>query len=187
MRPINKRVRQLIMGGAVIFVGLFVWWDYVYSPLHGSLEELSIDLDRLSQEHEQLTRRIRKLSGSEQKSKKAEAELARFSKLMIEGESLEEINAFTQVLFQQFLEKKGTQIRAYKELAPANWLQYPLGRVQIQLDTTMPGISDILFYLENLKKVVRIERLSINYKRSKDNELNVVLHLGTPLFKDVKG
>ncbi len=181
----RKNRRQWVLGSALLGVCLLVWWVQIYSPLQDRLEESSVDLDTAMQQHERLVRRLTRLSDGEQDNAKNRDELDYFSNLMVEGQSLEEINAITQLLLQEFLEKHEISLDAYKELAPSKWRQYDLGRVELRLNTTTQGLSDFLEFLEALKKVIRIERLTVNYRRRKENGLQVSLHLATLFVEDV--
>ena len=44
----------------------------------------------------------------------------------------------------------------------------------------MPSLNNNLSaFVEKMEKAVRIEKLSVNYRRSKENDLRVTLNLGT--------
>jgi len=61
-----------------------------------------------------------------------------------------------------------------------------LSRVEFQLGANIRGLSDLLDDLEKMEKAVRIEKLSVNYRRSKENDLRVSLNLGTLIVEGLK-
>ena len=112
-----------------------------------------------------------------QDHRKMEETLAQFAGLVVPGNSPEEVSAHTQLWVQEFLENQGISLKAYKGLSPSKWRDYPLSRVQFQLGATIQGLSDLLESLENMEKAVRIEKLGVNYRRSRENDLLVSLDL----------
>ncbi len=179
MKPINNKKRQWFLAVALIITSVLVWWASVYSPLQDQMEDLETDLTQVSQEHDRLTQRLKRLSDTKQNHKKMEAALVQFSGLVVQGNSPEEVSGHTQLWVQGFLEDHDLSLKAYKGLSPSKWRDYSLSRVQFQLDATTQGLSDLLEDLENMKKAVRIEKLGVNYTRSRENRLRVSLHLGT--------
>jgi hypothetical protein len=180
MRPISRKTRQWAIGSALLLVCLLVWWFRIYSPLSDRAEELSVDLAQASQKRDLLAEKLNRLSHDEKSPQKIQEELARYAGMVMDGESLEEINASTQARVQEFLESHEIPLKAYKELTPTKWKDYTVGRVEFQLSTTTQGLSDLLEFLEKLEKVIRIERLTVSQRRTRGgSELNVSLQLGT--------
>ncbi len=175
----NKKTRRWLLGGALVLISLLIWWVYVYSPLKDRRDELAVEVAQLSQEHERLTQRLKKLSDTEQNRQEMQETLSRFSELAVQGKSLEEASAHTQLWVQEFLENHDLSLMAYKAISPSRWRDYPLGCVQFQLNTTTQGLSDLLENLEKVKKAIRIEKLRISYKRGKEHGLRATLHLAT--------
>jgi len=89
-------------------------------------------------------------------------------------------------MLQQFMEQKGLAIKTYKELPPGKWQEYPVGRIEVQFETNMQGLSDTLEYFESLNRLVRIERLTINYRRTKQSDLLISMQIGILLLEEVR-
>ena len=58
--------------------------------------------------------------------------------------------------------------------------------MEFRLSANTQGLSDLLENLENMAKAVRIERLEVNYRRSKEHDLHVYLRLGTLFVEGFK-
>ncbi len=186
MKPISKTRRQLFLFTALILTSIFVWWGYVYSPLRELKNELKVDVSKKSQERDLLEQRLKKLSGKEQDNKKMKESMARFSKMVVPGNSLEEVTVYTQQWIQEFLKNYSITLNSYKGLSSTKWQEYPLSRVEFQLSANTQGLSDLLEDLEQMEKAVRIEELSVNYRRSRESDLRVSLRLGTLFVEGLK-
>jgi len=186
MKPINNKMRLWILGGILIIISVLVWRVHVWSPLQDQKDELEVELSLVSQEHDRLAQRLERFSDTEQDHRKMEETLAQFTGLVVQGSSPEEVSAHTQLWVQEFLENRGLSLKAYKGLSPSKWRDYPLSRVQFQLGATTQGLSDLLESLENMEKAIRIEKLSVNYRRSRENDLLVSLNLGTLFVEGLK-
>ena len=112
--------------------------------------------------------------------------MARFDALKIDGKTLEELSAGTQSILQQFLDKNTIPIKAYKDLPASKWREHPISRVELQIETGMQGVSDLLEYLEKLNKVIRVERFSVSYRRKKDADLQISLQIATLQMEGIK-
>ncbi len=179
MKPITKKMRQWFLGSALIITSVLVWWASVYSDLQDNREILAADVSQFSHERDRLKQKVKELSGNKRNHREMEETLARFSGLLVQGNSIEAVSAQTQLWVQEFLAKYDLSLKTYKGLSPSKWKDYPLSRVQFQLGTNTQGLSDLLENLETLGKAVRIEKLGVNYRRSRENDLRVSLHLGT--------
>ncbi len=179
MKPISKKMRHLFLGTALILTAVLVWWGHIYSPLLEQKDELVLDISKKSQRYDLLEQRLRKLSKKRQNNQKEKASMARFSKLIVPGNSLEDVSAHTQHWVQEYLINYDLTIKSYKGLSPSKWQGYPLAQVEFQLGANTQGLSDLLEDLEKMEKAVRIEKLSVTYRRSKENDLRVSLRLGT--------
>ena len=102
------------------------------------------------------------------------------------SDSVEEISAGTQSILQQFLDKNTIPIKAYKDLPASKWREHPISRVELQIETGMQGVSDLLEYLEKLNKVIRVERFSVSYRRKKDADLQISLQIATLQMEGIK-
>ena len=179
MKPINNKMRHLFLGTALILTAVLVWWGYIYSPLLEQKDEFDVDISKKSQEYDLLEQRLRKLSEKRQDDRNVKDSMANFSKLKVPGNSLEEVSAYTQHWVQEYLKNYDITVKSYKGLSPSKWQGYPLAQVEFQLSANTQGLSDLLEDLEKMEKAVRIEKLSVNYRRSKENDLRVSLRLGT--------
>jgi hypothetical protein len=181
----NRRLRRWVLGSAVVFTCLAVWWVEFRSPTQERLVDLDLEAARVLQERESLARKIERLSGEEKDSKQAEADLGRLAGLMVEGSTIEAVNAVTQAAVQAFLETKQITLKSYKEVGSGKWRGHTVGRVEFQFSTDLQGLSDVLEFVEGFKQAVRIESLTINHTRArrrgvtKDEPLTVSLQLGT--------
>ena len=163
----------------MVLVCFLVWWANVYSPLQDQRDELVENIAQASQERDRLVKRLKRLSNTKENRQEIQGKLTRLSSLVVKGKTVEEINAVSQLWIQGFLEGRDISVTAYKGLPPSTWGEYPLGLVQFQLRSSTQGLSDLLEKLEKAEKVVRIERLRVNYRRGKENNLRISLHLGT--------
>ena len=58
--------------------------------------------------------------------------------------------------------------------------------MELQIETGMQGVSDLLEYLEKLNKVIRVERFSVSYRRKKDADLQISLQIATLQMEGIK-
>jgi len=183
MKPISKKMHQWVLFSALILAHVLIWWVFFYSPLQEQRDELKAAISKDSQENVLLQQRLQKLSKKEQDRQKTPAGISR---LVVPGNSLAEVSTHTQQWVQAFLQNYDLSLNSYKGLSPSNWQEYPLSRVEFQLDANIRGLSDLLEDLEKMKKAVRIEKLSVNYRRGKENDLRVSLNLGTLFVEGLK-
>ena len=186
MKPINKRVRQWFLCSALILAPVLVWWVILYSPLQTQRDKLEAAVSKDSQENVLLKQRLKKLFKKKQDHQEIQATLAGISRLAVPGNSPAEVSAHIQQWVQEFLQNYGVSLKSYKGLTPSNWQEYPLSRVEFQLGANIRGLSDLLEILEKMEKAVRIEKLSVNYRHSKENDLRVSLNLGTLIVEGLK-
>lgn len=182
----QKRKRRLIFGLAGIICGILIWWAQVYDPLQEQKKELSTEMERLTLERTQSIEKLKKLSEFVETHKAVEKEMARFAVLKIDGKTLEELSAGTQAVLQQFLDKQTIPIKAYKDLPASKWREHPISRIELQIETGMQGVSDLLEYLETLNKVIRVERFTVSYRRKKDADLQISLQIATLQMEGIK-
>ena len=170
----------------MIIACVLLWWLHVYSPLQDQRDELTAGLSQASQERDRLTQRLKRLTDTEKNPKKMKEILARVHGLVGQGNSLEEISAHTQLWVQGFMENHDITLKAYNGISPSKWRDYPISRVQFQMDATTQGLSDLLESLENMEQAVRIEKLAVDYRRSRESGLYVSLDLGTLFVEGLK-
>jgi hypothetical protein len=182
----QKRKRRLIFGVATVICALLIWWAQIFDPFLEQKKDLFMELERLNQESAQSIEKLKKLSEFIETQKGAESELAKFDVLKIDGKTLEELSASTQAIFQQFLDKHSIPIKAYKDLPAGKWREHPISRIELQIETGMQGISDLLEYLETLNKVIRVERFTVSYRRRKDSDLQISLQIATLQMEGIK-
>jgi hypothetical protein len=182
----QKRKRRLIFSVAGVICGILIWWAQIYDPLQEQTRDLSVEHERLILERDQSTEKLKKLSEFIETHKSVENELSRFDVLKIDGKTLEELSASTQAILQQFLEKHAIPIKAYKDLPASKWREHPISRIELQIETGMQGVADLLGYLETLNKVIRVERFTVSYRRKKDADLQISLQIATLQMEGIK-
>jgi uncharacterized coiled-coil DUF342 family protein len=182
----KKRKRRLFFLSVAVICAMLIWWAQSYDPLQEKKQDLSDELDKLSQERAQSIEKLKTLSEFIESHKDAENEMTRFDALKMDGKTLEELNASTQAALQQFLDKHSIPIKAYKDLPPSKWREHPISRIELQIETGMLGVSDLLEYLETLNKVIRVERFTVSYRRKKDSDLQISLQIATLQMEGIK-
>lgn len=182
----KKRKRQVAFGLIGLICGTLIWWAQVCDPLQEEKGDLSTELERLTREHDRSIRDMKEVTGYIESHKAVEKEMVRFDTLKIDGKTLEEISAGTQSILQQFLDKNTIPIKAYKDLPASKWREHPISRVELQIETGMQGVSDLLEYLETLNKVIRVERFSVSYRKKKDADLQISIQIATLQMEGIK-
>lgn len=182
----QKRKRQVVFGLMGLICGVLIWWAQVFDPLQSEKDDLSTELERLTRERDRTNRDLQEVSAYIETHKSVEKEIARFDALKIDGKTLEELSAGTQSILQQFLDKNSIPIKAYKDLPASKWREHPISRVELQIETGMQGVSDLLEYLETLNKVIRVERFTVSYRRKKDADLQISLQIATLQMEGIK-
>ncbi|MBF0101114.1 MAG: hypothetical protein HQK77_09430 [Desulfobacterales bacterium] len=181
----SRIMRQWVLGCVLIGCGFLIWWAYVYIPDHETMQETVDEIDSSKHRYERFIEKRKSLAEFEPGKDKTKQVLSRFSDLMVNGVTLDEVNSTTQQLIQQYIEKSGIEIKSYKSLPPQSWGEYKLARVEFYLDASSQRLSDLLDYLEHLNKVIRVERLTINYRTNQENDLQVSLHIGTLFLENI--
>ena len=182
----QKRKRQVTFGLIGLICAILIWWAQVCDPLQEERNDLSTEMERLTRERDRSIRDMKEVTGYIESHKSVEKEMARFDTLKIDGKTLEELSAGTQLILQQFLDKNTIPIKAYKDLPASKWREHPISRVELQIETGMQGVSDMLEYLETLNKVIRVERFSVSYRRKKDADLQISLQIATLQMEGIK-
>ncbi len=163
---------------ALVLLCVFVWWDQIYSPLRAEQAELTARLFQGVQERDHVRQRFERLLVTPRNSREMEEKMSSLRRLLVPGNSLEEASANMQLWVQKYLESHDLTLRTYQGLAPSKWREYPVSRVRFQLNASTQGFSDLLESLETMEQAVRIEGLGVEYRRSREKDLDVSLDLG---------
>ena len=182
----KKRKQLVVLGTAGLVCGILIFWAQGYDPLQEQKTEFSAELEKLTQERNQFTEKLKKVTEYIETHQSIEKEMGRFDMLKIDGKTLEELSAGTQLILQQFLDKNAIPIKAYKDLPASKWREHPISRVELQIETGMKGVSDVLEYLETLNKVIRVERFSVSYRKKKEGDLQISLQIATLQMEGIK-
>jgi archaellum component FlaC len=185
LRNISRRRKWIMLAGLAL-TGILIWWAQVFDPVQSDMTEIREDIERFTQERDRLSAEIEKVTALIAANPVDPAELARYQEVKVDGKRIEEVNSGTQAMIQQFMEQKGLSIKTYKELPVSKWRDYAMGRIEIQFETQMQGLSDVLEYMESLNKLIRVERLTVNYRRTKQSDLLVSMQIGTLLLDEVR-
>lgn len=178
----NKK-RQIILSALLFIVFVSVWWVQIFSPLDERSNELNDNYELVMQKRDRIKLKIQELSKAGGESQQTDKEVALFNSLLVDGKNIEEVNAYTQILFQKLVESKEILLKSYKEQSSLKWRDYQVGIVQLNMQTTISGLSDLLEYIESLKQVIRIELLTVDYTLRRSKSINVSLRLGTLFVK----
>ncbi len=179
----KKRNRQWFMGAIVTVLTILVWWVYFYSPLQESIVESKDEYELKLEKKMRVKKQINELEKIHSENMIQETDLQDFANLMIPGKNLEELNAVIQQNMQKFMDKNSISLQKYQVLGPGKWMDYDIGVLEFTVTTNHQGVASLLKYLEELKQLVRIGQMNINYSRRKENNLYVTFRLET-LFVD---
>ena len=178
MKTINKKKRYWFLGGALVLTVVLVWWAQAYCPLRDQRDEKAVELSKLIQERDRLKQRRDKLSGAGENHRRTNEVLAQVREWVVPGKDPEEVSAYTQLWIQEFIQGHDLSLSTYRGLYPSKWEDYTLCRVQFQINATIQGLSDLLESLENMGKAITIQKLRVDYRRSREMDLHVSLELG---------
>ncbi len=179
----KKRNRQWLMGAALAILVVMVWWVYFYSPLQAGIYEAKDKYALKLEKKMRLKRQINELEKIHSENMIQETEVQGFANLMVPGKNLEELNAVIQQKIQSFIDKNSISLQKYQVLGPGKWMDYDMGVLEFTVTTNHQGLAALLKYLEELKQLVRVGQININYSRSMSNSLHVSFRLET-LFVD---
>jgi len=175
----QKKKRRILFAVAGLICGVLVWWAQICDPLYDRKSEMVSERESLLSESVQLREKLKKLTEFIESHKSVETEMGNYEGLKVEGKTIEALNSATQAILQQFMDKHTIPIKAYKELPASKWRDHPVSLIELQIETRTQGISDLLEFLESLNKVVRIDRLTVSYRRMKDTDLLVSIQIAT--------
>ncbi len=179
----NKRNRQWLMGGILSILIILLWWVYLYSPAQAKIADIKDQQSIYIDKRKKVVKKIDELNKTHSDNMIQDNEMNDFANLIINGKNLEEVNSAIQIKIQNFIEKNDILLNKYQVLKSGKWKGYSIGKLQFSLRTYHKGLSDLLKFIEDMKKLVRIERMNLNYRKSKNFKLNVDLRLET-LFVD---
>jgi len=182
----QERRRRVFMGTSIIICWLLILWAQVYDPLQEEKTALIAEREKLTYDRGHLTEKLKKITEFIESNQYVENEITRFDALKIGGKTIEELSAGTQLILQQFLNTNSIPIKAYKDLPASKWREHPISRVELQIETGMKGVSSVLEYLETLDKVIRVERLTVFYRKKKDSDLQVSFQIATLQMEGIK-
>lgn len=175
----QKRKRQLVYSFAGLLCLIIVGWAQVYYPFQENKTDLADELEKLSEKRDHLSDKLKRLTEYVETNKLEVKDTSGYEALKIEGRSLEELSASTNANIQRFLEKKAIPIKGYKDMPATKWRGHSVSLIELQLETGMQGVSDILEYFETLNKLIRIERFSVFFRRTKTSDLQISLQIAT--------
>ncbi len=178
----NKR--KLLLVPSLLMTIVLVWWAQWYDPMSGQLQDLQVDIERIQEKVVRQSEKLKRLTEQIQEEGNIDRRLSELSKLRIVGKRIEDVHAATQSLFQQIFEKNGVAIKTYKELPAGKFRSQTLARIEIQFDTNLKPLSDILEQIDAIPQLVQVEKLTIHYRRTKETDLNVVLQIGTLMIEN---
>lgn len=183
----NRRIsrkRRNIWTVALIVAGLLSWWVQIYDPLSEQMAEQKTAIGKNRQEIDRLAQRIERLSVyAEPPSTLLEA-LREKRKQMIPGRKLEEVNPGIQTAMQDVADRAGVSIKSYKDLPAGQWKDYGLARIELQIETSTENLSRYLESLDALQKLVRIEKMTISYRKAKGFDLVVTMQVAALFLED---
>jgi len=182
----DKRIKNLVLGSIVAVLVFLIWLRFVYSPLMQDQENLRTENATLHASLEMLQFEKQKLDRAVQVSSDKQQRLEKLAKLLVPGNSVQEVNASTQALMQKFWESHNIALRSYKEGRPEKWRKHTIGVVDYNFACKLEDLSNLLVYLDGLEKVMRIEKMTIRASRNRkrgEDQLMLALSIGT-LFVD---
>jgi len=175
----SKRNKQWLAGGIISVLLCMVWWVYFYSPAQARIDLAEEQYSSYLGKKMALKKKIKSLTEKQSQHMIKEGEMRDFENLLISGNNIEEVNATVQQSIQSFLRKNDITLKTYRVLRAGKWLDYDMGRLQFSIKTNNGGIASLLKYIEEMKKLVRIEKLNINYTKSRNYNLHVSFSLET--------
>ena len=178
--------RKWALSFLVFILAGMVWWFRIYSPLKEEAEILHAAIAQKDAQIQRTELRLKRLANTQDKRRKMLARQARLSRMVSLGKSVEQANAETQLWAQGLLEKFGITLRTYKEMTPVKWRDHQVGMVQSQLNASIQGLSDLLQRIEKMDKAVRLEAMTVTYRKNKEDLLQVSFDLGTLVLEEKK-
>ncbi len=186
MNLISKEKRYWLLGGASAVVLVMVWWAQVYSPAKEQRDELAVEHYKVKQERERLELRKEQLSAEAQAPAENQQSDDTPSSLLVPGQDPEEICGHLQMWLQEFTADHDMSVTNYRALTPTRWRDYSLCGVEFQMNGSMQGLSDLLESLDRMKQAIRIERLNVDYRRSREKSLRISLELGALFVEGIE-
>lgn len=176
---ISKRNRQWIAGGMITLLLVLVWWVNFYSPAKARIRYAQEKGDIYLGKKQLLEKKIEKLVEKRAENMIHKGEMQDFADLLISGNNIEEVNAVVQQQIQNFFKDKDILIKTYQVLNAGKWMDYDMGRLQFSIVASHKGLADLLKYFEDMKQLVRIDKINVHYRKSRDYSLHVNFSLET--------
>ena len=151
--------------------------------MKAELKDMDIRLTEMSMKQARLKKKIQRLS---QKIKEARAKAARQQRIirMLElAKDAESANAAAQAVIQDFLETNGITLISYREVSAGKWEDYGVARMEFRFKTNTAGLAKLLKLLQDSKDLMRVESLTVSYRRGREAGLQVLMRVGTLFFK----
>ncbi|SLM30373.1 hypothetical protein MTBBW1_2200027 [Desulfamplus magnetovallimortis] len=179
----NRRNRQWFMGGLLALLVIIVWWVYLFDPVVLEIEQAEDEYAIQLNKKMKVKEKIRELEKLHAENMIQDNEVENFAELMVSGENLEEINAVVQQKIQNVTGENNISLQKYQVLRSTKWQDYDMGVLEFTVKTDHKGIATLLKFLEDFRQLVRIGRVSINYRKSREDNLNMTFRVET-LFVD---
>lgn len=179
-----SRKRRLAWTLGVIAAALLSWWAQLYDPLRERLDEQQAAMAKWRMENERLQHRIDRLSEYAEPPAALIQELQNRRSLFIPGRAVEEVNAGIQTVLQEVADRSGATLKSYKNLPSRSWKDHTLAQVEVQMETTTEHLAAFLEALGTLKKLVRVEKMTVSYRKTKGAELLVTIQAAALLLED---
>lgn len=175
----RKRNRQWLLGAILMGLTVWVWWSYLYAPLDGEIRQAEERYAFELKKKMNIKEKLHDLSSRAAENPKEDEGIELFSDFMGGGDNLEEFNAVIQQEVQRFMDENGIVLQKYRVLRSTRWRTYDLGVLEFTIQTNHRGLAALLKFLEELPHLVRVGRVNINYRRSRDHQLNMTFRLET--------
>lgn len=175
---INKRFRSLLSGLFLLALVPAVWWNVFYKKKVAAFHSLGESYQTALHRLERLETKKKALEKDNLANREKQADLKKLSDLLV-GSASAETNTETQKLLRTFWDKHNISLDSYIEIQSTKWRDNPIVRLNYQFKCGQAELSALLNFLENLEKVIRIEKLDILYlKGNNENNIQVLLRLG---------
>jgi hypothetical protein len=174
----NRRVRFSAFGLVILILAVLVWWNGYYSHKMAVSNELVTAYETSLHRLERLYAQKEALEKENLVNRDKQEDLKRLSDLLIEGDTVEDVNTEAQKLLRTFWDSQKIKLDSYKQIPGGKWRDASLIRISYQFKCELTDLSSLLQYFETLEKVIRIDSLNIHYVKVDQANLQVILNLG---------
>ncbi|MGD9971451.1 MAG: type 4a pilus biogenesis protein PilO [Desulfatirhabdiaceae bacterium] len=175
---LSQRHRRHFLAAAFLAVCLLSWWAQVFDPLQEKIQEQQDDMARQKKDYRQLLFQQEQLAPYQHPDPSLDEDLARLTGQLVLGKQLEELNPGIQTVIQELVEKNGMTFKSYKDLPSVVWKRHLVVRTELQLEAGLENLANFLQALEDMPRMVRIEKLTVTSRRAKEVNLLVLIQLG---------